>query len=187
MKLYFSPGACSLGIHVLLEEIGKPYETEKADLLGAGAAAPADRESTRNAKCRRWCATTVRCSPSIRRSRYWLARGNPEQHLFPDDLEGQARVLEATDYCVARLHMQGSRACSARGAAPTPAEQESMTARGTRHLRTARWRCVDAMLAGREYFDGTYSFADTALFYCCSGRRRSRSSCRPTSRRISHA
>ena len=29
MKLYFSPGACSIGIHVLLEEIGKPYETAR--------------------------------------------------------------------------------------------------------------------------------------------------------------
>ena len=32
MKLYYSPGACSLGIHVLLEEIGKPYELAKVDL-----------------------------------------------------------------------------------------------------------------------------------------------------------
>ena len=28
MKLYYAPGACSIGIHVLLEEIGKPYQLE---------------------------------------------------------------------------------------------------------------------------------------------------------------
>ena len=32
MKLYYSPGACSIGIHVLLQEIGKPFQTEKVDL-----------------------------------------------------------------------------------------------------------------------------------------------------------
>ena len=29
MKLMYSPGACSVGIHVLLEEIGKPYEVDR--------------------------------------------------------------------------------------------------------------------------------------------------------------
>jgi glutathione S-transferase len=28
MKLYPAPGGCSFGIHVLLEEIGKPYQIE---------------------------------------------------------------------------------------------------------------------------------------------------------------
>ena len=32
MKLYYAPGACSIGIHVLLEEIGKPYELQKLAL-----------------------------------------------------------------------------------------------------------------------------------------------------------
>ena len=31
MKLYYMPGACSLGIRVLLEEIGKPYDLHKVD------------------------------------------------------------------------------------------------------------------------------------------------------------
>ena len=32
MKLYYAPGACSIGIHVLLEEIGKPYQIEPVNL-----------------------------------------------------------------------------------------------------------------------------------------------------------
>ena len=29
MKLYYSPGACSLSDHIVLEWIGKPYATQK--------------------------------------------------------------------------------------------------------------------------------------------------------------
>jgi glutathione S-transferase len=32
MKLYYSPGACSIGIDVLLEEIGKPYKAQLVNL-----------------------------------------------------------------------------------------------------------------------------------------------------------
>ena len=35
MKLYYAPGACSIGIHVLLEEIGKPYDAERVNLRRA--------------------------------------------------------------------------------------------------------------------------------------------------------
>lgn len=32
MKLYYSPGACSLAVHIALEEAGLKYETERVDL-----------------------------------------------------------------------------------------------------------------------------------------------------------
>ena len=166
MKLYYSPGACSFGIHVLLEEIGKPYDLEKVDFT---VAAPDRPLAKLNPKSK--VPTLVRDDGAVLTEypaiAYWLARSNTDKHLFPDDLDGQARVLEALDYCVATLHMQGfSRMFGARRAA-TPAEQEAMTTQG-RDIATKALARLDATLAGREYLNGTYSIADSALCYCCN-------------------
>ena len=40
MKLFYAPGACSIGIHVLLEEIGKPYEAQLVNLREGGQFKP---------------------------------------------------------------------------------------------------------------------------------------------------
>ena len=42
MKLYFSPGACSLAPHILLNEAGYSYETEKVDLAAKKTASGGD-------------------------------------------------------------------------------------------------------------------------------------------------
>ena len=40
MKLYYSPGACSLAPHVVLEEIGAPYEAQAMNLKVGEQRAP---------------------------------------------------------------------------------------------------------------------------------------------------
>jgi glutathione S-transferase len=34
MKLFWGPHTCAIGSHILLEESGKSYETEKLDVAG---------------------------------------------------------------------------------------------------------------------------------------------------------
>ncbi len=54
MKLYYSPGSCALGVHVLLEEIGAPFELKRINF--------AEREQYGEAyRARRCSATTGRC------------------------------------------------------------------------------------------------------------------------------
>ncbi len=61
MKLYYAPGACSIGIHVLLEEIGKPYELEPVNLReGAQYQARPSRRSAQNRKSRHYNGMTGR-------------------------------------------------------------------------------------------------------------------------------
>jgi glutathione S-transferase len=165
VKLYYSPGACSLGIHVLLEEIGKPYELVKTDL----SLPPPERSVTPvNPKAR--VPTLVRDDGSVVTEfpaiALWLARTNPEAHLVPEDLEGEVRTAEALDYCVSTLHMQGfSRLFYARRA-KTPEEAEANVAVGKAILDRGFAR-VEAMLEGKDWLTGSYSAADAALFYVC--------------------
>jgi glutathione S-transferase len=107
MKLFYAPGACSIGIHVLMEEIGKPYDAEVVNLR-EGAQYKPDFVSV-NPKSKvpalaRDDGSILTEYPAIA---YWLARSNPFANLLPDNIDLQARALELTDYAVATIHMQG--------------------------------------------------------------------------------
>jgi len=165
MKLYYSPGACSLGIHVLLEEIGKPYELVRTDLTKP----PPERNVTEvNPKAR--VPTLVRDDGSVLTEfpaiALWLGRTNPEAHLIPEDLEGEVRTAEAMDYCVATLHMQGFSRLFYAKRAKTPEEAESHANIGKGILARGFER-IEAMLSGKDWLTGVYSAADSALFYVC--------------------
>jgi len=40
-KLYYSPGACSMAVHIVLEELGVPYELELVSVQGGATSHPA--------------------------------------------------------------------------------------------------------------------------------------------------
>jgi len=165
MKLLYAPGACSLGIHALLEEIGKPYESERINLQG-GAQHQTPFTSI-NPKSK--VPTLVRDDGSVLTEfpaiAYWLARTNPQAKLLPDDADTQARVLEAMDYVVATMHMQGfTRIFRPGNFSPNEADAEAVKARG-KEIFEKGLAIMDKALAGKEYVAGPFSIADAALFY----------------------
>ena len=165
MKLYYAPGACSIGIHVLLEEIGKPYETAAVNLREGAQYQPGF--TTVNPKSKvpalaRDDGSVLTEFPAIA---YWLARSNPFTGLLPDSIDLQARTLEVLDYVVATLHMQGfGRILRPSAFTPNAADEDAVKARG-REIAGNGFAVLDKTLDGQDYATGAFSIADAAIFY----------------------
>jgi glutathione S-transferase len=165
MKLYYAPGACSLGIHVLLEEIGKPYDGVVVNLRQGEQFQPGF--TTVNPKSKvptleRDDGSVLTEFPAIA---YWLARTNPDAHLLPGDVESHTRAMEALDYVVATVHMQGaSRLFRPSNFTPNAVDEDAVKARG-KEIFEKGLGLLDAALAGKEYIAGAFSIADAAVFY----------------------
>jgi glutathione S-transferase len=96
---------------------------------------------------------------------FWLARTNPEKKLLPDDADAQARMIEAMDYAVATLHMQGfTRIFRPANFTPNPEDEDKVKERG-KELVEKGFAVMDKTLAGKDYLVGSFSVADSALFY----------------------
>ena len=163
--LYYQPGACSIGIHVLLEEIGKPFELSRVDLSkGEQYQAPF---VTVNAKSKvptlkRDDGSVLTEFPAIAT---WLALTNPEKALMPTDPEGQVRTLEALDHAVSTIHMQAfSRVIRPSNFSPTETDQDAVKAKG-KELAAKGFAVMEKRLEGKDYISGAFSIADAALFY----------------------
>jgi glutathione S-transferase len=165
MKLMYSPGACSIGIHVLLEEIGKPYEAVQVNLREGAQFKPEFTGVNPKSKV----PALVRDDGSVLTEypaiAYWLARTNPEKKLLPDDVDAQARALEAMDYAVATIHMQGfARLFRSSNFTPNAADEDKVKDRG-KELAAKGFDVMDKTLGGKDYLVGAFSIADSALFY----------------------
>ena len=166
MKLYYAPGACSIGIHVLLEEIGKPYEAEAVNFREGAQYQPPYTGINPKSKV----PTLERDDGSILTEfpviAYWLALQNPQANLVPKDPETMIRAAEAMEYVVGTIHSQGfTRLFRTERFAPSASDHEKVKAQGREQIDKG-FAIVDKALEGKNYLAGhDLSIADAALFY----------------------
>jgi glutathione S-transferase len=173
MKLFWGPHTCAIGIHVLLEEIGMPYETAKLDVAGGEAQSAEFLKINPKGKV----PTLVRDDGSVLTEfsaiATWLARTHPAANLLPEEPEIEARASEAMDYVEGTIHGQGfARIFKAERFAPfdhandnPDIAQEAIKQQG-REIVERGFAILDRTLAHYSFAAGpAMTVADAALFY----------------------
>lgn len=165
MKFYLTPGSCSTGIHILLEELELVFEAHLVNLMAGDQYTPEYLAINPKATI----PTLVRDDGSplteFQAIAYWLARSYPKAKLLPGDPDGDARVIELMDYVVGTVHGQGyTRIFTTERFTPNPADHETVKAQGLNIVNQA-FAVIDAILPAQGYATGAFSIADAALFY----------------------
>ena len=182
--LYYSPGACSLAPHILLEEIGAPFALElvaaRGEREGPGTATEAWRAI--NPKGRVPALAPVAGSaggaaellteaPAIL---IYLASAHPEAGLLPAGPAGLARCVEWLNWLSGNVHaMSCGQIWRAHRFSDDEAGLDAIRAKGRASL-VEQYAYVEHLLGdGREWAVGeSYSVADAYLlvFYHWGGR-----------------
>ena len=166
MKLYYAPGACSFGIHVLLEEIGKPYQIEVVNFREGAQYKPPYTNVNPKSKVptlERDDGSILTEFPVIAR---WLALQNPQANLIPKDPEADIRATEVMEYVVGTMHPQGfTRLFRTDRFAPSASDHDAVKAQGRENIEKG-FAIVEKAPEGKDYLSGKdLSIADAALFY----------------------
>lgn len=165
MKLFGSPGACSLGIHVILEEIGQPYDFAVVNVREGQQFTPEFLAVNPKAKVPALQREDGSVLTEFTAIAFWLARNAPEAGLIAPEAEGQARALELIDYVVASVHMRGfTLMMMPQKFVSDEAAQGELREVGRKAFASGLEQ-LSQDLGGKDWFLGDYSIADAAVFY----------------------
>src|SRR5271165_7258544 len=104
MKFYMTPGSCSTGIHIILEELEEVFEAHIVNLPAGDHLAPGyvaiNPKSTIPALVRPDGSVLTEV-PAIA---YWLGRTRRRGKLWPADVEDETRAIEIMAYVAGTVH-----------------------------------------------------------------------------------
>ncbi|RYF13801.1 MAG: glutathione S-transferase [Oxalobacteraceae bacterium] len=173
MKLYWGSHTCAIGTHILLEEIGRPYEAEQIDVAGGATKRLWFTSMNPKAKVPTLVLKDGRVLTEFGAIAVWLARQVPDLRLLPSDPDEEQRALSLMDYTVGTIHGQAfARVFMPERFEPQdPIHQTLGLGRGSvkkqgQQMIEEAFAIVDHQLTGREWAAGaSFSVADAALFY----------------------
>jgi glutathione S-transferase len=166
MKLYYSPGACSVAIHIILEEIGRPYELQLVALKDQAQNTPEFRAINPKGKVPVLVRDSGATLTELTAIAFYLGATFTEAGLWPADVDAQADTLAFVDYITGTVHPQGfTRQFRASRYTPNPADEAKVVEQG-KALAAEYLETIDKTWKGDTWvMPQGYSIADAALFF----------------------
>ncbi len=168
LTLYYSPGACSMAAHIVLEESGEPYEAKRVDF----------------SKSEQRSEAYLAINPLGRVPALRLDDGTPLAEntailpylgkrfgLWPSDPIAEAKALSVIGFFASSVHPAHAHARRPERYAADPAAFPTLQETGRKTFE-GYLKQIDGMLAGRDWFLDRYSVLDPygLVFYAWGGR-----------------
>ncbi len=169
LTLYFTPGACSMAAHIVLEEGGEKYEGKRVDLANGEQRSEA----------------YLKINPQGRVPALRLDNGEPLAEntailpylgkrfgLWPSDPVAEAKALSLIGFFAASVHPAHAHIGRPERYAADPSAFPTLKETGLKAFHDYLQQ-VDRLLAGREWFSEKYSVVDPYgfVFYTWGVRR----------------
>lgn len=166
MKLYHSPGACSLGIQIILEEIGKPFEVERVSTRDGSNRKPEYLAINPKAKVPALMRDDGSVLTEFPVIAWWLAKSNPMANLIPIEFDAETRCMEWMDYLCGTVHPQAFTRQFRPGNFAKDADDEPRIVAQGKELAEGYAKVIEAQWKGGTWLlPSGYSVADAALFF----------------------
>lgn len=165
LTFYHSPGSCSNGILLLLNEIGADFDTQIVNVALGDQHSDAYRTQNPKGKVPALKIDDETVLTEFQAIASWLAAAHPDTGLWPDDPMAQARTLEALDFIVGSLHMRGFTFVKVpQKFLSDDAGKAALRDHGRAEVGKGL-TILSGMMGERDYLLGHFGLADAALFY----------------------
>ena len=165
LKLYYSPGACSLAPHIALEETGADYQPVLVKLADGAQRTPEYLAVNPKGRVPALAddGLVVTENPAVLR---YIARKYPDAAVWPDDPADEARCLEWLGWCASTIHVAYAHVRRPERYAAGDAAKADVVEKGRQTCRDV-WAQVEERFAGSssDWAAGRhYSVADPYVF-----------------------
>lgn len=165
--LYMTPGSCSTGIHILMEELELVFSAHLLNLPAGDGQKPEYLAINPKGTIPALVLDDGTALTDYVAIAWWLAQRHPKKTLLPDGLDQQAVALDRLNYLVNHLHGQGfTRIFTTDRYCLREQDKEAIERQGRTMVlkgfhRVANWLGE----SGGPLFYEHFSVLDTALFY----------------------